>query len=440
MRLSRLLLASVASLLALAPSDAQACGGCFAPPNPTGTVSVVNAHRMAFLASPVESVLWDQIVYTGNPSDFVWVLPVMGNPTVEVADNGFFEALTVATTITMVAPAPPPTQCPDPCAAYSASFGCGGAATARFAAAAADAGALADADVNVLHQGVVGPYETATVMSNDPMALENWLAAHGYEVPDAIRPTIAYYVGLGMSFVALRLRPMVGVDRMAPIRIRSPGLSLTLPLRMIAAGIGESVDLELFVFAEARMQTANFPNSEVDRTAITYDWASNTFDYDARFEDALFSGTGTQTNWVTEFAQVPFVASLEAYRSGVGTDAHSAAVDTTIVTRALPVPYLTRLRTRLTKEELAADLTLGLSTGGDLGTYVSVTRELHRRELICDTYCPNDGDGIDPGGSSTRGAGSSSRCSASRGLRGSPIVLATFACVVIGLGWRRRKR
>jgi len=109
MRLTLPLSLPLALALTLSPSDAHACGGCFAPPNPMGTVSVVNAHRMAFLSSPTESVLWDQVQYTGNPADFAWVLPVMGNPTVEVADNGFFEALTVETTLTLRGPAPPPT-------------------------------------------------------------------------------------------------------------------------------------------------------------------------------------------------------------------------------------------------------------------------------------------------------------------------------------------
>ena len=378
---------TVACALALGPSRASACGGCFHPPNPTGTVSVVNAHRMAFLSSPSRSILWDQIQYTGSPADFVWVLPVMGTPTVEVGDNGFFESLVQATNLQLIGPTPPRTSCPPQYCGSSSSCGCLLGSPAYSPGADAAAIFLADAGaVHVYHEGVVGPYDTATIGSTDPMALVTWLQDHGYEVPDTTLPTIAHYTSLGMNFVALRLRPMVGVDRMAPIRVSSPGLSLTLPLRMIAAGVGADVSLELFVFAERRMQTATFPNAEVDRAALTYDWTTSTFDYEARFEDALFSGGGAATNWVTEYAQAPFLSSLAAFTSGTGTDMHSAAADMALVQAALPEAYLTRLRTRLTPAELGADLVLGLSTGGDLSTQIFVTHELHR---AADIDCPN---------------------------------------------------
>ncbi len=374
-----LVVVAMLSVSTAAPEIARACGGCFSPPNPTGTVSVVSAHRMAFLSSPSGSILWDQIQYTGSPADFVWVLPVSGTPTVEVADNGFFEALALATQITMVAPTPPRTFCPSSSCGFPGGFGAD--------AAASDAGAASDTGpaVHVFHEGVVGPYETATIGSTDPMALVTWLHDHGYEVNSEIEPTIAYYVGLGMNFVALRLAPTSGIDRMTPVRIATPGLALSLPLRMIAAGVGSEVQLELFVFAESRMEAANFGNAEVDRAAITFDWASRTFDYDARFDDAMFRGTGVLNNWVSEYAQTAPLSNMRYYSSGFGADMHSAMADTDLVIEALPNAYLTRLRTRLPPSQLGTDLTLRLSTGADIGTYIRVTRELHRAP---DITCP----------------------------------------------------
>ncbi len=399
MKLSITLAASLL-FLSLVPSDALACGGCFAP---MGTVTDVSAHRMAFLSSPSGSVLWDQIQYTGSPEDFVWVLPVRGTPSVEVADNGFFEALATYTTIRMTAPTPPRTFCPgNYCPGQYPGY------------AYADAGAVSasDASVSVYHEGVVGPYDTATIGSTDSMALVTWLQDHGYAIDAALMPTIGYYVDQGMNFVALRLRPSVGIDRMTPVRIRTPGLALTLPLRMVAAGVHDEVALELFVFAESRMEAASFGNAEVDRAAITFDWATRTFDYDARFDDALFSGTGTANNWVTEYAQPAPLYALAGYNSGYGTDVHSGAADTQIVMDALPDAYLTRLRTRLPPSQLDTDLTLRMAHGGDLGTNIAVTRELHRApDVVCDPAppCPSGahssaGGGCAVGGSSPRAA------------------------------------
>src|SRR5690349_22053059 len=98
--------------VALVPSDAQACGGCFAP---NSTVTVVTAHRMAVAISPTQTTLWDQIQYAGAPEDFVWVLPVAGDTTVELADNAFFEGLEANTTVNMTGTFPPFFGCSDPC-------------------------------------------------------------------------------------------------------------------------------------------------------------------------------------------------------------------------------------------------------------------------------------------------------------------------------------
>ena len=68
-----LLGALLAGSTLLLPGHAEACGGCFAPIDPP---TVVSGHRMVMSISPTQSVLWDQIQYTGNPADFVWVLPV----------------------------------------------------------------------------------------------------------------------------------------------------------------------------------------------------------------------------------------------------------------------------------------------------------------------------------------------------------------------------
>jgi hypothetical protein len=387
----------VGMLVVSSAQPAYACGGCFAP---QGNPSVVNAHRMALLVSPRGSVLWDQIQYSGAPEDFVWVLPVSGTPEVQIADNGFFEALTGITRITMTAPAPPRTSCPNPCDPYNLDFGFGGGAAVAFS----DAGA---SSVQVFHEGVVGPYETVTIGSEDPGALVAWLQERRYQIDDSIMPTIAYYVGLGMNFVALRLAPNAGVDLMQPVRVPLPGLALTIPLRMVAAGVGTTVDLELFVFAESRMQTANFPNAEVDRAAITYDWATRAFDYDQRFEEALFSGSGPLTNWVTEYAADFSEYQTRYYRSrGPGGEMHSAEADTAVVTAALPTDaYLTRLRTRLPPSQLQTDLTLGFSTGANIYNQINVTRELNRaHDPVCRTVCESP-SGLDPSGMRLHGGG-----------------------------------
>src|SRR5262245_38838641 len=88
--------AILALVAALAPaSDARACGGCFILQQQT---TVVTGHRMVLSVSPTQSVLWDQIQYSGDPSEFAWVLPVRAGAVIETSTDAWFETLDAATT------------------------------------------------------------------------------------------------------------------------------------------------------------------------------------------------------------------------------------------------------------------------------------------------------------------------------------------------------
>jgi len=145
------------------PTDARACGGCFHDPTPTGSPMVVDAHRMVLRVSPEGTVLWDQIVYEGEPTEFVWVLPVASAARVELAEEAFFDALTETTRITLRGPPPIRRFCPNPCGSESGFFG-------GSSAAQVDAG-VGRPPVTVHHQGVIGPYEAATIRPEDPRAV-----------------------------------------------------------------------------------------------------------------------------------------------------------------------------------------------------------------------------------------------------------------------------
>ncbi len=420
--------AALAGLTAIAPTSASACGGCFAPPNPTGMPTVVTRHQMAISMTIEETTLWDQIEYAGNPEDFVWVLPVRNGAPVELAENAFFEALEQVTTITLQAPAPPRTFCNDPC---------GGGFLSAGGAAPEDRGG--PGTVTVHHQAAIGPYETATIGSEDPEALVAWLRGNGYQVPDSILPTIRHYTDQRMDFAVLRLSPNFGVNQMQPVRVTMPGLNPTFPLRMVAAGVEGEVGLELFVFAEGRYGPMNFASAEVDRDAITYDWATNRFSYDDLYEQAQETAGGRV--WITEFAQAAPTWQIESYVSyDEDGEPHEARDDWAVVSRHLREPYLTRLTADLRVSHLGEDLILGAADGDDLGNFIQVTRELNRApDVSCPTVC-NDPYGPGTSGS-WRGSGrGDGLCSASPARAGSTVGLLALLGAALAFGARRRRR
>jgi len=285
--------AVLAGLLGMvAPQVVEACGGCFAPPN---AVQVVTDHRMVLSLSATRTVLWDQFRYSGRPADFSWILPIRNGPEVriEVGDNRFLQALDNLTAPVLNPPPRPQRPFCDEDADRFLAGGSGGA----------DSGVAAPGGVQVLGESVVGPYMTATIRGEDPMALREWLRGNGYSVPAAVEPIIDHYVALRMDFVALKLRPGEGIDRMSPVRITTPGYSPTLPLRMIAAGTADKVGLLLMVIAQGRIEAMNFPNGEIDSAQLVWDFDAPTLpaqDFQRAF-DTLNRASGGRL-WLTESA------------------------------------------------------------------------------------------------------------------------------------------
>src|SRR5690349_15486316 len=102
MKTSSLLCLAIASALALfEPKLAEACGGCFVQQTER---TVVTDHRMALAISPQETVLWDQIRYSGDPAEFAWVLPVRAGAKVELSNDAFFTALDASTQPVVLSP------------------------------------------------------------------------------------------------------------------------------------------------------------------------------------------------------------------------------------------------------------------------------------------------------------------------------------------------
>jgi hypothetical protein len=281
------------------PRSARACGGCFHQPAPT-QVTVVTGHRMAFSVSPQQTVLWDQIEYSGDPEDFAWVLPVMAGAKVELSHDQFFAALDALTDPVITGPDPQ-------CGGGSSGFACGSSASGNASFAAAGSGG--GSSVQVLSQSVVGPYDTVTVHSTDPNALYDWLSVNGYAVPASMHPVIDAYVAGGFDFLALRLAPGQGVQAMQPVRVVTPGASLTLPLRMVAAGAGAQVGVTLYVIGEGRYEAQNFPNATVDDSKLVWLHTQNISNYEPLAESAMQAGGGR--TWLTEFSSGNAVGTPE---------------------------------------------------------------------------------------------------------------------------------
>ena len=150
-------------------------------------------------------------------------------------------------------------------------------------------------------QAVVGPYSAVLVGSgpSDPGFLA-WLGANHYVVPASIATVIGEYEARHFDFIALRLRPQVGVRAMQPIRITLAGYAPTLPLRMVRAGIADQVGLTLLVLANGPIDAANFPNVAFPESELELGWSTMRSNYRELFARTL--ADGGSRGWILETA------------------------------------------------------------------------------------------------------------------------------------------
>jgi hypothetical protein len=296
--------------------------------------TVVTDHRMVLSLSMTQTVLWDQIKYAGTPADFAWVLPVKPGAVIELSQDAWIASLDAATQTVIQGPssscAPPPVDYEDDGNGGGCGFGASSNSAEGFAAGGSGSGGgEADAgEVQVVSQQVVGPYDAVTVRSSQGEALGAWLVANGYAVPTGMQPTIDAFTSAGFDFIALKLAPGEGVQAMEPVRVITMGADPTLPLRMIAAGAGANVGIELFVLSEGRYHPQNFPDAIIDFTQLAWDPSTGSSNYEQLATAAMAANGGLA--WLTEGAQPVTLYTTGGYNPSLATAYQTACSPLTL--------------------------------------------------------------------------------------------------------------
>jgi MYXO-CTERM domain-containing protein len=433
------LLFPVTAALALSTHapDAAACGGCFVQQSES---TQVTGHRMILSVSSQSTTLWDQITYSGAPESFAWVLPIKGTVDIELSSDALFQALEDLTAVTVSSPTiqcPPPPDCGGDFANAGSSTGAGGAE---------------DGGVEVLAEEVVGPYETVQLATDDPAALDNWLASHNYAVPPEIAPTLAAYVAEGFNFLALKLVPGQGIDSMRPIRVTTPGAGGELPLRMVAAGTGATTPISLWVMAEGRYEPQNFPSFEIGADKLVWNWDTASSNY-KDLRAAGFDATGG-LGWLLEAGE-PFssysleyslvdLAQYDPKASGYGDENGVGAVEEAQADIAALLggmepnaTWISRMYAELPRVALGTDLAVTASANqSPIQRYFEATATLGTPPA-CQEFPPCD-DGIGPSGSgaTTTAVGG---CAASPSSPDAGLGAAAIAALGLLLAKRRRR-
>jgi MYXO-CTERM domain-containing protein len=384
----RTLLIFLTSLIGAAiwpPGAALACGGFFCSSAPVDQSS----ERIIFALN--EDGTTDMIVqigYQGDSKDFAWLLPLADVPDPKKLATFPEQAMTSLDTGTA-----PQFSLPPNCSGLRFA-GAGGTAAGT---AAVDAGASApSSDVSVFIRQTVGPYDVAVIGSDDAAATYQWLIDNGYRITAAMNEFVKLYTAEHMKFLALKLTDTAQVSEIQPFRLRLPGDSPSIPLRLTSIAALPEMGIVVWIFGKQRYEPAG--------EAREVEFAKE----DLRWDPNRFFGFGgvIGTNWRALVARAADENQGKAWV--VEQAGPSAMLASLISAQTLPVQdpryeaqqalkelllgrtYMTRLYTRLSPEEMTYDPVFKRSTKGD----VARQRELPFIKELCDSDASNDG--VDP--------------------------------------------
>ncbi len=329
----------IAAAVALTPMLGWACGGFFCSSQPVDQ----QAERVMFVQQDAnEWSVYVEILYDGDAESFAWVVPVPEAPELDTWYSIGFSALDQATQ-----------------PIFQVDWGCFGEPEA-FAGAADDGDAQnaappADPAVEVLAREDVGPFETATVKSEDPRALVEWLRQNGFRIVPEMEPFIALYTEEGMAFTAMKLQPGESVDAIKPIKMTYRSMAPIVPLRLTSIAAMPEMGVKVWVLSDKRFGPANVPAIEIADEELRFDPNSGRNNYlplVARKVDEA-GGHGFITELAGDTQELAETIANQRIPGRAGPDAEAARDSLAEILRSQP--YITRMYTRVSPEEMDID-------------------------------------------------------------------------------------
>jgi len=229
-------LAAVAFVVcSIAADRAHACGGGVVSSR-AATVGA-NVQRIFLVSSPTSTTVVTQVAVPATTSDYGVLIPLPARPTIDPqpVPSAAFDELDAATAPRLVRGEP---------SSSGFSLGCGGGASK---ASGRSGPVIASPPVQI------GPVTAVTLAADDGTAVNDWLAASGFALPDESRALVDAYAGPGHFFVAVKRSTSAadGAPSSVGVRFTLPGDARTLPLRFARLGAAQTVAFTVFVAADA---------------------------------------------------------------------------------------------------------------------------------------------------------------------------------------------
>ena len=307
------------ALFAFAPA-AQACGGFFCTNVPVDQA----AERIIFAVNDGDGTIdaYVQINYQGAPDAFAWVVPVPNTPKLDVATMPMLRDLDRLTQPLFIAP-----PLDDTCRNRLPVLLSGAVPVPQ----------SAQGGVTVFDQGSVGPFNYSVIGSDDPQALINWLRENKYQITPPMEPLVGVYVKEKMQFLAMKLQPNKQVRDIQPIKMTYKAVQPMIPLRLTAVAATPNMVVLTWILSRTQAEPQNYAAVKVSDSDIVFTGFGGN-NYSALVSQRLTDYKGRA--FITEFA---------------GPTSGLTASDPDLRGLLARYPYLTRVFTRISPEEMTVD-------------------------------------------------------------------------------------
>jgi len=322
-----------------------------------------DATQVVLMREGTRTVLSMQNDYQGPPQDFAMVVPVpvvLQKENVKTLNKDVFDRVDRLTAPRLVEyweqdPCPKPMM---------DAFGAGGATGMGMGRGfAAPAPASRANAVKVEAQFAVGEYDIVILSATDASALDGWLHANGYKIPDGAAPYLRPYVEMGMKFFVAKVdvskvrfeRVGGGPERavLSPLRFHYDSEAFNLPIRLGLINSGGTQDLVVTILAPGqRYEVANYDNVAIPTNIDVSDATRREFGsfYATLFDQTLARhprAVVTEYSWMSNTCDpCPVPPLSQADVAALGAD----------VMETRNGFVITRLHARYAKDALGDDL------------------------------------------------------------------------------------
>jgi hypothetical protein len=349
------------------PAPVQACGGFFCGQQPVDQT----AERIVFAVGEGTTDMIVQLSFEGKAADFAWVLPLPAVPvegSLDVFPQSALSALDAAT-------APVFWFDWSECGDLPPAFG-------------ADASAPEDGGGVTVHvRETVGPFDTVVIEGTDADELVRWLRDNHFRVTEPMRPYIEAYVAEGNMLLALRLSPGNEVSDIQPFRLSLPGENPSIPIRITSVAAEPEMGILVFILADRRYEPKNWVEVDVDLADVVIDPETGRSNWAALVAQAV-DAVGGQ-GFHTELAETTddYVWLLE---NSFIMDEEQEEAREALLPLLRDHPYMTRLYTRVSAEEMTSDPLFGRAPDGlgDVGRF----RTIPMPDGACDAWGGGGGE------------------------------------------------